>query len=384
MKQLKIIVGLSLSLLLGACSSIDVDEILPDQSVAYKREKQAENNLEVPPDLTAVRMNDRMNVPDSTGVATHYSEFDTDRKLRGVENRKPGNRGEVLPENPVVQVHRDGDARWLVVNAGADAVWDRVLDFWQDQGVLLEEQDPSVGIMRTTWLDNRASISRDFVTDTIRKVFDGLYETGLRDQYRVRFERLPNNQTEVYLTHYGLKEELVTDNQQQGENTVWTPREREPDLEAIMLRRMMVFLGAADERARVQLTARKQQRASIVNMVRDRDGIAKLVMAQQFDRAWRLVGLVLDRVGFAVEDRNRQDGVYYVRYNDPAVEVESGGFLSALKFWSDDKPDKNTAYQIKVMPQANNSIVTVLNSEGELDKTDTAPRILNLIQEQLK
>ena len=368
---------------LSACSSINVDEILPDQSVAYQREKQAGRNLEIPPDLTTTRINDRMNVPNSSGTATNYSELVTDRRLRDVgATTRP--QGAVLPENATVSVKREGDARWLLIQGSVDAVWDRMLDFWQDQGVLLEQQDAALGIMRTTWLDNRANIARDFISDAVRKAFDGLYETSLRDQYRIRLERLPNQQTEVYLTHYGMEEKLITDSEDAVENTVWVPRQRDPELEIVMLRRMMLFLGTADERARAQLAARNTPQVAQAKLVKDREGNTGLVIGKRFDRAWRLVGLVLDRVGFAVEDRNRAQGVYYVRYNDPVAEVEEGGFWSAFKFWGDDKPARNTDYQIRVVEQQGASVVTVLNDKGELDKTNTSTRILTLMQEQLQ
>ncbi len=380
MKQMAVVTcGL---LLLGGCGSVDVDEYLPDKSVEYKREKQADRNLEVPPDLTSTRVNDRMRVPDNyVGVATNYSEFMTDRRLRGADG---GARvvNAVMPQNPNMRIERDQDMRWLVIDASADAVWDRVLDFWQDQGILLEEQDPELGIMRTSWLENRASIERDIITDTIRSVFDGLYETSERDQYRMRFERLSDERTEVFLTHYGMQEVIQPDTTGQTQTTVWTPRDRDPELEIVMLRRLMVFLGAADERARSQLAAagRSETRSQLVQ---GRDGV-KLVIGEDFVRSWRLVGLSLDRVGFAVEDRDRSQGIYYVRYNDPAAEAEQGGLLSSLKFWGDDEGKDSPEYRIRLVPEDKNTVVTVLDAKGQRDQTNTARRILNLLREQIR
>jgi len=369
-------------LLLGGCGSATLDEYLPDKSVEYKREKQADRNLEVPPDLTSTRVNDRMRVPDNyVGVATNYSEFMTDRRLRGADGGG-STINAVVPENPDMRIQRDKDMRWLVIDASADAVWDRVLDFWQDQGILLEEQDPELGIMRTSWLENRASIERDIITDTIRSVFDGLYETSERDQYRLRFERLGDNRTEIFLTHYGMQEVIQADVNAQTQTTVWTPRDRDPELEIVMLRRLMVFLGAADERARSQLAAagRSETRSQLVQ---GRDGV-KLVIGEDFARSWRLVGLSLDRVGFAVEDRDRSEGVYYVRYNDPAAEAEQGGLLSSLKFWGDDEGKDSPEYRIRLAPENKNTVVTVLDAEGQRDQTNTARRILNLLREQIR
>ena len=166
------------------------------------------------------------------GVSTSYSEYVTDRKLRGADaGVQQAASSSVLPAIKNVEVRRDGDVRWLAVDAPVAEVWQRIIDFWQDSGILMVEQDPGVGIMRTSWLENRANISRDFITDTFRKVLDGFYEAGTRDQYRVRLERAENGGTEVYLTHYGMEEQVLKGSTGDVERTVWVPRERDPGLE---------------------------------------------------------------------------------------------------------------------------------------------------------
>jgi len=376
----------SLAFGLAACGSMNTDDVLPDKSVEYKRERQAERNLEIPPDLTSERINDRMSVPDNFGgVSTSYSEYLTDRKLRGVdEGARQVGRGGVLPPMQDIEVRRDGDERWLVVAAPADDVWERVVEFWQENGVLMEEQDPTVGIMRTAWLENRADISRDFITDSLRKVFEGFYDAGTRDQFRLRFERAPDGKTEIYITHFGMTEQVVQSSGGGVETTVWVPRERDPGLEVEMLRQIMVYLGAADERARTQLAAsagREQPRSQLLNT---RNG-TQLLIDDSFSRSWRLVGLALDRVGFAVEDRDRSAGVYYVRYNDPSKEDADKGWLSKLAFWSEDENiDKVNRYQVKVGSRENQTVVSVANDKGEPDASPTAIRILTLLQEQIR
>ncbi|WP_078118728.1 outer membrane protein assembly factor BamC [Thiosocius teredinicola] len=373
---------------LVACSSWSADKVLPDKSVEYKREKQAERNLELPPDLTSDRMNDRMSVPDNFGgVSTSYSEYVTDRKLRGVdEGARRVSDGSVLPQIQGFKIVNDGGVRYLLVQSPVEEVWPRVIDFWQENGILMLEQDPSVGVMRTSWLENRAEIKRDIVTDTIRSVFDGLYETGTRDQYRVRLERAGNGgATEVYMTHFGMEEEVIQSAGGSGvENTVWVPRERDPQLEAEMLRRLMVYLGAADERARTQLAARGEQEPTRSQLLNTQNGTV-LLIDDSFSRAWRLVGLSLDRVGFAVEDRDRSAGIYYVRYNDPSKQAADKSFLQSLAFWSDDDEiDKDNRYQVKVGTRNDQVAVAVADEQGKPDNSPTAVRILTLLQEQIR
>jgi outer membrane protein assembly factor BamC len=375
---------LVLALGLSACST--VDDVLPDKAVEYKRETQAEKNLEIPPDLTSDRINDRMSVPDVyAGESTSYTEFVTDRKLR---DAGPGGKavvgGSVLPSMQDVEIRRDGDARWILVAAPVEDVWPRVIDFWQENGILMEEENPTVGIMRTSWLENRAEIRKDFITSTLRKALDVFYEAGTRDQYRVRLERTYDDSTEIYMTHFGMEEQVVQDAEGGVANTIWVPRERDPDLEVEMLRRLMVFLGAADERARAQLAAGGRIKQSRAQMLKTSEG-TQLLVDESFTRAWRLIGLALDRVGFAVEDRDRSAGLYYVRYNDPSKADADKGWLSGLAFWADDKNvDKVNRYQVKLRESGGRTAVTVADENGQRSESPTATRILTLLKEQMR
>ena len=112
---------------------------------------------------------------------------------------------------------------------------------------------------------------------------------------------------------------------------------------------------------------------------------AELLIDEGFARAWRVTGLALDRVGFAVEDRDRSDGTYYVRYNDPAARAKKEGWLSKLAFWSDDtKIDDKVRYRVKVDSSAQGSVITVLDDAGQRDLSTTAERILTLLHEQIQ
>ena len=104
---------------------------------------------------------------------------------------------------------------------------------------------------------------------------------------------------------------------------------------------------------------------------------------EDFSRAWRIVGLVLDRTGFAVEDRDRKAGLYYVRYIDPLREEKNQGVLGSLAFWrEDEKP--NTHYQINVRTRDGVTLVRVLNEQGEPEKSPTGTRIIELLHEKLR
>jgi outer membrane protein assembly factor BamC len=372
---------LSMLFLLVACNSMpNIEGMLPDRKVEYKKSRQAQSNLEVPPDLTSSSISDSLVIPGATGSAT-YSDFaNRDMPMPGA-----GNQGSVIPKLNDIRVQRNGDQRWLVIKGSPDSVWSRVIDFWQESGILMVEQDPSIGVMVTDWIENRADIKADFITDSVRKLFDGVYSSSTRDQYRVRIEHGGDDGTvELFLTHRGMQEKLVSSTGSESERTVWVPRDTDHGLEAEMLRRLMVHLGVADKKASRSLARKDAAASSRSKLNRGRDQVS-LAVNEELPRAWRLTGVALDRVGFAVEDRNRSEGVYFVRYNDPMKENEDQGILSKLAFWEAEKDiDKENRYQVKLAPEGSLTQIVILNEAGSRDNSATAVRILTLLHEQMR
>lgn len=378
-KSVKIVFPLLLAALaLNGCGWLtDPDDgVFPDRRADYKKAR-SEDRLELPPDLSSGAISDAMPVPAATSGAASTS-------LSGpaVASRA----STVLPDNPKVQVQRDGDRRWLTVRGEPEQVWARVREFWLDSGFLLKVEDPRIGILETEWAENRADIPSDPIREALKSSLDFLYSAATRDKYRIRLERgTEAGNTEVFLTHYGMEEVVRNDSAGQVVSTVWKPRDPDPELEAEMLSRMMVFLGAEEAAAR-RMIAKEQRRPDRARLVRGGDDRGALLLVDEaFDRAWRLTGVALDQIGFVVDDRNRAEGIYYVRYKDPFKDSKQDeGFFSKLKFWGDDKPSESVAYQVKLKGGAATTNVTVLDEVGKPELSSTGERILTLLFEQLK
>jgi len=364
---------------IAGCGSFSV---LESKKVDYKSSGKLPP-LEIPPDLTALAADDRFAVPDINpqGSAT-FSAYNKDRS-----GQPQGNQSNLLPSQDKVRVERSGTQRWLVVNASPEQVWPVIKAFWQETGFLIKVEVPESGVMETDWAENRAKIPQDMIRNALGKVLDGLYSTAERDKFRTRLERAGQGSTEVYVSHRGMFE--VFEGSATGASsgrTVWQPRPADPELEADMLRRLMVRFGVDEVRAKTLMTADGvSERARIT---RAKEGAGTLVMVDPFDRAWRRVGLALDRVGFTVEDRDRTKGLYFVRYVDPEVDGTKGekGFLSKLAFWKGNEKNlnKNEQYRIQIAETNGSSVVSVLNKDGSAENSETADRILTLLHEQLK
>jgi outer membrane protein assembly factor BamC len=141
---LGVLVAFALPLLLSGCGAGKIDSYLPDERLAYKQAREATENLELPPDLASGGFEDTMDIPPAAGSAT-YSDFVGERTAR---SRIAGS-GDVLPTVSGITLERSGDKRWLEIDASPQAVWPRVVSFWREQGILLEEQDPAIGVMKT-------------------------------------------------------------------------------------------------------------------------------------------------------------------------------------------------------------------------------------------
>jgi outer membrane protein assembly factor BamC len=378
-----VLIAALLPFVLAGCSW---DSLFGTEAIEYKSATKLPP-LEVPPDLTKPGGDNRYAVPDlPTSSTATYSQYNQERT--GKVRAGPA---EVLPTSDSVHMERAGSERWLVVKGDPDKLWPVVREFWQENGFVLRIDNPEAGIMETDWAENRAKIPDDIIRQTLGKVIDGMYSTGERDKFRTRMERGKTPGTvEIYITHRGMVEELTGSGvTKETDSSKWTPRPSDPTLEAEFMSRLMVRLGVEEERAKAMVAAgRPQDRAKIVN---GSSGASALELDEPFDRAWRRVGVALDRSGFTVEDRDRSKGLYFVRYIDPNVDggtKGSEGFLSKLAFWKKDPVidlTKLPQYQVQIKESKGDaSEVKVLGKDGAPEASDTSRKILGVLYNQLK
>ena len=364
---------------LSGCSG----SILPEsKKIEYKSAGKLPP-LEIPPDLTQQGRDDRYAVPDvgaGKGTAT-YSAYSTERSGQA----RTSTAQDLLPQVDKMRIERSGTQRWLVAGGTPEALWPTLKEFWQELGFLVNIETPQAGIMETDWAENRAKIPQDFIRNILGRIIDSAYSTPERDKFRTRLEpgSAPGT-TDIFISHRGMYEIFVSEGKDQ---TKWQPRAADPELEAEMLRRLMVRLGSEEKRATAVLRQAQERPPERARLSRGPDGAGTLEVDEPFDRAWRRVGLALDRVGFTVEDRDRSRGFYFVRYVDPEIDNErkEESFLSKLNFFKSSASAKpQTQYRVFVKDADGRSTVQVLTVEGGFDQSETSKRILGLLYDQLK
>lgn len=356
--------------LLAGCSSLR--EVMDGERVDYKSSGAKAPSLDIPPDLTQLSRETRYVVP---GTAVSASSYQVGQPTQAVQT--------AAAAVGDVRIERAGTQRWLVVNRPADKLWGPVRDFWLESGFLLAQDQENLGIMETDFAENRAKLPQDFIRSALGKVFDGLYSTGERDKFRTRLERRPDGGTEIYVSHRGMIEVITggkTGNAASGDSTVWQPRPADPELEAEFLRRMMVKLGVSQEQSRALVAAGATRQTSRIATV---NNLPVVQIDEGFDRAWRRVGLALDRTGFTVEDRDRSQGTYFVRYVEPVANKAEPGFFSKL-FSGSPPATPPLKYRIAVKSQGESTTVSVLNAQGAAESSANAQRIVQVIADDLK
>ena len=358
----------SVAISLSACSVLETDKV--DYRSANNGVKVP--SLDVPPDLTQLSKD------------THYAVVGGTVSASGFKAGQPA----VLATTPVVaaanlgdvRIERAGNQRWLVISRPADKLWEPVKDFWRENGFQLSMDQNALGIMETDWAENRAKIPQDFIRASLGKLLDSLYSTAERDKFRTRLERSANGETEIFISHRGMIETVTTRTSQEAGNTVWQPRAADPELEAEFLRRLMVKLGVSEPQAKT-LVAGASAPKSIASITTE-NGQTAVRIEEGFESAWRRVGLALDRTGFTVEDRDRKQGIYFVRYVPLNADNTEPGFFS--KLFSSSKNNDAAKYQIAVRSVANVTTVSVLDTKGAPETSVSAQRIVKVIAEDIK
>jgi outer membrane protein assembly factor BamC len=358
--------AVALTCFLSGCSTLE------EGKIDYKSASQAPT-LEVPPDLTQLKRDSRYQVAGSASAIAAANPA-VRAKDTGTAANQAGD----------ARIVRNGTQRFLVINRSADAVWEPLREFWKENGFVLSTDQAELGIMETEWAENRAKLPQDFIRRTVGKLFDSLYATGERDRFRTRVERTATG-LEITITHRGLAE-IYTSTLK--DTTVWSPRPADPELEIEFLRRLMLKLGGQNLSNNTAASTAPAAAPGTNSLPADvkvtkLNNLPAIEINDGFDRAWRRVGVAIDRTGFTVEDRDRAQGVFFVRYAPTGSGDKEPGFFA--KWFSSDKATPTLAkYRIAVTSKGDVSTVVVQGPDGIAETSSNADKIIKLLADEIK
>jgi len=383
--------GLTLAVIGGLSACTTVSDVLTTNKVDYRATAATTTSLAVPPDLTQLTNDPRYQQP-APGSVVSAAAMQTPVATTVGQTALPTTIARQSAGD--VRIERAGNQRWLVSGLTPEQLWPVLRTFWRENGFALATDQPEIGAMETEWTENRAKLPQDFVRRTIGKVLDGLYDSSQRDLFHTRVERSAQG-TEIYITHRSVVEQLIGN--RNNESTRWLAGPNDPNLEAEFLGRLLLKLsnqadGAPSNAKAIAAAVDSVNKAAPTATARarllDKQAAATLQLDENFDRAWRRVGLSLDRVGFTIEDRDRKAGLFDIRYVDPKFAgTEEPGFFSRLFSKQPTEGRAGTRYRIKVAAdsgQADKCLVTVLDPESAPRNDEAARAIINTLLNDLR
>ena len=361
-------IATSLACLTSGCSSLE------EEKINYKSASKQLPTLEVPPDLTQLKRDSRYQIDGATSASTLAA-------ANAGTARTANDSGTAINQAGEAKIERIGNQRVLSIALSPDAVWEPLRSFWKDNGFTLNLDQPELGIMETDWAENRGKLPQDFIRNAIGKVLDALYSTGERDKFRTRVERTAKG-LEITVTHRGMIEVYTGP---MGSSTAWTPRPADPELEIEFLRRLMLKLGGQSTINAGATNASAMATSGIASDVKVTkvNNLPAIEIKDDFDRAWRRVGVAIDRTGFTVEDRDRAQGVFFVRYAPQGTPDKAPGFFA--KLFSTEKATPSLAkYRIAITSKGDLSTVVIQAADGLPETSVNGEKIIKLLADEIK
>jgi len=373
----KAMLSTAIALALAACTTTGTVD-----GPRYEASRQVDS-LEVPPDLIAPGMDQGFRIPEGPGERVSARELERD--ARAAPRPATGQPTTILPETSDVQLRRDGQIRWLSVQASPEELWPQLRAFWRAQNLTLARDEPAIGVMETEWAEDLAGIPLGGTRGLLARALGTLYDAGTRDQYRLRVER-QNGGTEVFISHRGAVERAEAD----GQTSRWEIADPDPQLEAEMLNRLLVFLTtgevAAAETAPTPVDEPDFERTGQVDLT-ERDGRLVLVVWGEPDALWRRLALALDRTGLMIDEQDRSAATFLVTYRPDIVgsaEDQPGALRRMFSFGRATSRRQDERYQIRMIENGRDLQIEALSIEGEPLRERDAQFVLELIQPQLR
>jgi len=333
----------------------------PDDGKAIYGASKLTKSLEVPPDLELPVMNKEYRIPGIASQQTSYSIYSgSDAKQTGV----------ITGIAKGVRLVREDNLVWLEIKSSPDKLWPQLQLFLQNTGFEIASEDKLVGIMETNWLENQADVPGSWLNSAV-----------LMDKYRIRLERSPKPDTTlVFIRHRGMREVHLSEFGSETVDSNWEIRASDPELEAEMLQRFLVF-GGMDKKQLAAITD-DQTKSKNTRILTGKDGQVILEVKENFPRTWRRVGLALDRMGLVIEDRNRSAGVYYIRLPDNFDAENDKSWFAGL-FGDKQAVAMKRDYLLSIDASADKTEINIRARGQKTIDSKVAEKILSQVQNHI-
>ena len=353
MKKLCVLPMLAaVSIAMSGCGWLFGDKgVFRDRGDDYRR-VQVEKPLQVPPELTQAEGEEDFAIPAIAYTSTLEGKF-------AVPRPEPleGN-----PEAEQVKIQTLASSSWILVEASPGEVWPRVRQFLNTNQLNVTRADATGGVIETAWLQPKA---------------DG----AARERYRFRIEQgVQRGSSEVYILQGGARA---------GDN--WPDTSSDPAREQEMVKALAQFIADNGSTGAVSMLAERGiESKGKIFLTKQSGENPYLRLDLPFERAWASMTTALPKAGFTVDDLNRSEREFWVRYTPPKDPEDKEGWWS--RFWSwvfnsnDEAIDDKTVYVLRVQALENSGEavrIDLSRQDGKAANTALEEELLNRIKNKL-
>lgn len=353
-----LVVG-GVTLTLGACSWFAGDDPEAEDALLL-------SPLEIPPDLVTPKADPRLARPTLPALKKSTGGKLASLAPADCQCSEPPSIGEqVLPQGKGVQRMREGQRRWLIAQAEPEQVWPLARGFLEMRGYRVQRDEPAIGLLETDWKPVMADASVDEKHAT-----DKNGQANWRERLRIRIEPASKaGYTEIFLTQrHGQRVSDAAD-----ETAKWELRPADTDRAVEMLNRLARYLAAENVQDAVPL------KPLLTEIKVDADGHTVLQVTSAFDIAWRRTSQALDNLGFSIEDHDRANRIFHI-YN----ELPSGLTEEELKHGKPQSATVREEYWVHFQERDEQVNLTMRNKAGQVDESQAARHVLNLLLGQFQ
>lgn len=318
--------------MLQGCSWLFGEEgLFPDNTDRYQEAPELAE-IDVPADVTTVALDPTYPIPDVKQSFLLESEFEVPRPTPLTGSNA----------YDTVRIQRLAEESWALVAVAPGQLWPQVRAFLTSSGIAVAGSDAESGLIDT-----------QFVT---------LQDRQLPTRFRFRVDTgVQRNTSELH----------VLQQNQSGRDTPWPTASDDIELEQDMLRNIAQFIANSAEAAPVSMMADRAMGDQGRVTLEDSETQTRLVLLLPFNRAWASLNKALPEAGFAIDDKNRSEGLFYLTFVGPQEEDE-GGWFDWMWGGEDEHPLANRQYLLKVasVEEARMVISLMGNDGGPVERRD--------------
>lgn len=243
--------------------------------------------------------------------------------------------------NSSVQLRRLGELMWIYIETLPSTSWPISKSYWETSNYDVIASNPDIGEIKVDFNET---------TYFVMKIEHGIKEAS----------------TEIFLNLVDKENQEIISNidlvQSELENLV------------------NYFAESVDSFSGTSLAAQNLNELKKANIFTE-DGQTVIELSLNFDRAWSSVTRAIQSAEIVTNDKNRNDGIFYVSYSSE----DEGGFLSFLGLGNNSDRDTNAfneeaQFEVTIVEKNNKTYVRARSKNGKIDE---AEELLSKINESL-